>query len=579
MIHNDTACTASYMIFIVFLLIHCSVARASSSRSILRSTDCQFSDLVRLRGGGGEVGDSNNDNNHDTDKKHVLHDDRDMASLLTWAKENGVFLSDDIRLEQDKQSGIWGVTSRLAYNVADDERITFLYMPHNRVPVVGKAQQRVGRMKVPNDNNPNSTSYSNNNAGDFDCENFGVVMRIPSELVISSTMLKGIEYNNNVNVKPSSIQERVKGYLRQHYDDETASFYYSHFSLVLVFLHEYSKGEKSLWYPYFHSLPKPPLQTVHYWNEREMNYARKLGLTNTFESAYREWEAFVVMLNEILPHATYDPDHVKWAFATCMTRAWKASYKASTGESVYNLVCIADMFNHRYYSNVMYEQDSVDSPVEMIQIDHDSDDDGLYMSYGNTNLARFPVIYGFCDTSCPTIPALIIINSFTDDSNILEAAKIFGFTSTDAMVLYTEDGAISDRVWNAILYRILLDELRKAQGSKERLRLIQSELDILYKACRKKPQGPMIELLEGDEKDALDHLHYKYRQEMIEDISWYVKVMLDSLPNPEEETKKILEDASGGENCTTSNWNMLREFNEHIRKTYLNVQEHMETSI
>ena len=143
MIHNDTACTASYMIFIVFLLIHCSVARASSSRSILRSTDCQFSDLVRLRGGGGEVGDSNNDNNHDTDKKHVLHDDRDMASLLTWAKENGVFLSDDIRLEQDKQSGIWGVTSRLAYNVADDERITFLYMPHNRVPVVGKAQQRV----------------------------------------------------------------------------------------------------------------------------------------------------------------------------------------------------------------------------------------------------------------------------------------------------------------------------------------------------------------------------------------------------------------------------------------------------
>ena len=85
------------MISIVFLLIHCSVARASSSRSILWSTDCQFSDLVRLRGGG-EVGDSNNDN-HDPDKKHVLHDDRDMASLLTWAKENGVFMSDDIRLE------------------------------------------------------------------------------------------------------------------------------------------------------------------------------------------------------------------------------------------------------------------------------------------------------------------------------------------------------------------------------------------------------------------------------------------------------------------------------------------------
>lgn len=457
--------------------------------------------------------------------------ERDLGSLKDWAVSNGVFLSEDIQLKQDPQTDSWGVVSKLVANLESDEKIIQLYTPKPN----GDVLQRAGRFKVPED-------------GDFDIhdKDFGVLMRIPPELVMSSSMLD------------SPVQQRIKESIKLC--GEGLEYFCPNFAMTLVFLEERSKGKASLWYPYFQSLPSK-LKNGLYWDDAERDYAMKLGMRSMLETIDQLWEAFQNTLNMVDPHF-YDPQLVKWAFSICYSRSWKAAYTSSTGERVSNLVCFGDLFNHRADFNVIVEQESAESPVTMVQTEPCDDDcDGLYLNYGGfDNPVRFPVIYGFCDTSGLTLPATTIMNSFKTSSALYEAAKIFGFVDDlSTMVFYTNDGAVSDRVWNAVLYRILLDKLHHAQSADEK-KHITDGLDILYKACRKKPHGPMI-----DSDDALEALHQTHHQDMVESLLFEVDEVLIALgPLPAKMDEKL-----------HPNWNMLREFHQHLLSTYLQVRNHL----
>jgi hypothetical protein len=149
-----------------------------------------------------------------------------------------------------------------------------------------------------------------------------------------------------------------------------------------------------------------------------------------------------------------DDSVLKWAFSVVFTRSWRTKDKVPCA----TIVPIGDMFNHNSrFSNIWVDQAHFDSDVDIcLSRDVELSAD-LYLSYGITQYpARFLVIFGFCDESCPAIFANVTIPRSTVQTGY-ELDDDVGFTDYTKMVFFTANGAISDTVWNAVLYQILLE--------------------------------------------------------------------------------------------------------------------------
>jgi hypothetical protein len=478
---------------------------------------------------------------------------RDIEALCNWAVTQGVYLSEDIQLQEDPKTGEWEVVSKIHSNLAKDEKIIHHQRPraHPNNEDLLIIQKRVGRLKIPESDVENDEDLKEKLRDEVKeklrDEDFGVLVKIPPQLVMSSTMLD------------TSLRQQVKESLVKH--GAKSESHCANACLVLVFLQEWSKGKTSLWYPYLQTLPKN-LSTGLYWDETEREYARKIGLRSMLKELDSFYEAFQKTLEDLFSDHNYDPQLLQWAFSTVHARGWKASYTSSTGERVSNIVCLGDMFNHGFNGNVCVEQESADSPVLVVLVDvPDITDHGLYLDYGNAEEPhRFPVMFGFCDKSCPTLPALTTMQTFNTSPALYQAAKVFGFVDFSSMVFYTEDGAISDRVWNAMLYKTLIYKLHNTSSSQEEKESIRNSLDVLYKACRKKPHGPMV-----DSPDTLLALYQEHRKEMIEYLLSDVDYMLHGLgPLPEPMDGDL-----------HPHWNMLREFHEHTQSTFQKVKNQL----
>ena len=157
---------------------------------------------------------------------------------------------------------------------------------------------------------------------------------------------------------------------------------------------------------------------------------------------------------------------MEWAFQVVFTRAWRypdddnndddddkgESKDTTTTDKDYDERCdivpFGDMFNHCTNKN--------------LELDYDADDNflaytahavsagtPLHISYGRpTNPYRFLTIFGFVDLEMPEIFSQITLESPSKRHVEL------GY-DLDTMVFRTQDGAISNAVWDVLLFTIL----------------------------------------------------------------------------------------------------------------------------
>jgi len=233
-----------------------------------------------------------------------------------------------------------------------------------------------------------------------------------------------------------------------------------HFVLMVKILEEYLLESDSNWYTWIKSLPSE-FDTGVTINTVEIDCLPPFAFAlanfekqklNTFREAFhlipKDFSVYEVgdkgNLHEIL----------MWVFNVVHTRCWIYDDEVATngdekGRPI--IVPVGDMFNHREPPNVFVRDSDTSDVVEFAYTGESNanGDDGLYLSYGLTNPHRFLVIFGFCDTSMPEIFSQLI---FTDPSK-----EMISLCCNDRqqMCYKTDDGAISNSIWDCIVYTLL----------------------------------------------------------------------------------------------------------------------------
>ena len=140
----------------------------------------------------------------------------------------------------------------------------------------------------------------------------------------------------------------------------------------------------------------------------------------------------------------------EWAYNVVYTRCWKFSDELETGTT--EMVPIGDLFNHKEPANVAVDNNLSSPTVDFVLQTEISDATGvmeLSLSYGLTNPHRFLVIFGFVDETMPEIFCQVVFPEATPEHIAL------GCDDRSKMVYSTDDGAISDTIWDSVLYVLL----------------------------------------------------------------------------------------------------------------------------
>ncbi|CAB9524080.1 M protein repeat protein [Seminavis robusta] len=434
-------------------------------------------------------------------------DNRDIASLKDWALENGIQLN-GVELVREMDNGEWGV--KLATN-----------------PLVGS-----GNGKEP-------------------------VMTIPNQVILSSEMLPKPELRSLA--YHSLVAHKMEQYLPE-------------FSLFLVLLQEVEKEDHSFWYAWLSSLPRS-FDIGVCFDELETAYARKLGMGNYLDHQHGQWQAFEASLRDIFPGHAQDAHKVKWAFSVVLTRSWRAGFRNAKQENrpIANLVPMGDMFNHRASATVSVKQDADDCPVTVhlkqqslvddttsVEEEMESVDNGLYLNYGfSENPERFLIVFGFADTSSPRICATSIRDLFVGgdhDENGLISWRSMGFQDSSKLVLYCQDGGISNTLWNAVLFQVIQSNLRNHPDNLQ----YQCDWKIFHTTCTN------LEILDTLSNDDFLGLHQKYRQEVVDFLRRHVEDLLTNQFGP-------LPDFSGEDLLAHPRLAMLLDYHLFMRSVYQKV--------
>ena len=256
---------------------------------------------------------------------------------------------------------------------------------------------------------------------------------VPSDMILSANAAMG-ELRGQV---PGEVEEllRANGYgteLRQYY-------------LMLKILVEVDRGPDSPWFPYLNSLPRyfgngasmtpfcysvvPPLVSRLCKDERARLKNLVLGKRNI----------------PFLSDATKENDEVwRWAFQIVYTRGFEADN--GTGDCC--VAPMADMVNHGTETNVELVYDEGGNCYVQTTRDVPAGSQ-LAMSYGDvTNPSFLLSRYGFLDQSSPATFCKIL------PERVTEEMKNLGY-SHSTMLFYRDTGAVSEPVWDILLYTAL----------------------------------------------------------------------------------------------------------------------------
>ena len=222
------------------------------------------------------------------------------------------------------------------------------------------------------------------------------------------------------------------------------------FFLFLKLLMEYTKGSDSAWYSWIQSLPRV-FDTAICMDEVELECL--LPFAWALASVERlHLEVFQQTLTMLPKTLALDPENIQnqelttWLFNSVFTRCWRYPDEVNDKERC-DIVPLGDMFNHAPQNmEIDYDYDG----NVIFSLRHDlAANSPLHLSYGlATNPYRLLVIFGFVDESQPELFCQIIASDPSD--KLVE----LGY-DTKKMVFRTQDGAISNAVWDVVLYLIL----------------------------------------------------------------------------------------------------------------------------
>ena len=270
------------------------------------------------------------------------------------------------------------------------------------------------------------------------------LLTVPNSLILSSPKIKE-ELGDNV-------QRAVNHLKSKNIEPQSHQFY-----LWIRLLLEHEKGQESAWFGWMQSLPKTFDSAVS-MDEVELEclppFAWSLAKMVRFH--YQVFLEALDLVDDtfISPDIKSNSELLLWTFNVVFTRCWgKADFE---DDDRHDLVPMGDMFNHGEPANVFidYDEDSHDCNI-VLKEDIDPSTP-LKLSYGHaTTPSKFLSIFGFVDFSQPKIFCQILAK---DPS---KRHVDMGY-DTDKMLFDTQDGSISDAVWDVTLYSIL-DQLPETQ--------------------------------------------------------------------------------------------------------------------
>ncbi|KAG7373929.1 SET methyltransferase domain containing protein [Nitzschia inconspicua] len=253
------------------------------------------------------------------------------------------------------------------------------------------------------------------------------VLTVPNEMILSSARIAQ-DYQGYVEPAFQILEQKGMRHL------------FPQFYLFLKLLVELEQGENSPYYPWMASLPRK-FNTGVSMDEFCLSclppFIRSLcQIKRNHLVAFREaLQAF----EYLSPQAKQDEELAKFAFNVVFSRSWSA------GPGDCQIVPVADMLNHGYPANVAVSYDA-DGNCEVLMKRDVAPGESLHISYGkSTNPSWFMANYGFLNDEAPATFCKILA------ANPSQELIDVGY-DTDKMLFYKDNGAVSQEVWDVMLY-------------------------------------------------------------------------------------------------------------------------------
>jgi len=252
------------------------------------------------------------------------------------------------------------------------------------------------------------------------------VLSVPSEMILSS----------------GRIADEFEGYADASIrvlEGKGMQNLYPQFYLFLKIIVEYERGAESPYYPWLAGMPRK-------WNTAvSMDEFCLSCLPPYIKSLCQEERDQLEAFREALKAFEYldmwaklNQELAKFVYNVVFTRSWESS----GGDR--KIIPVADMINHGNSPNVELLYDENGS-CQVVLIKDVSPGEPLCLSYGDsTNPSRFLAQYGFLNEAPATYCKILFSNPSREIQEI-------GYDPSK-MLFSTENGAISQTVWDVLLY-------------------------------------------------------------------------------------------------------------------------------
>ena len=325
--------------------------------------------------------------------------------------------------------------------------------------------------------------------------------------------------------------------------------YAGEFFLMLRLLQEVAacKDENSCSLgPWLDSLPTDFDMGI-YFDDLERSYLSQLA-SKLLDLQERQLAAFRLACNALVDcdekHASLfesegskHADVVKWAFSVVFSRSWRSPSDPDDAR----IVPLADNFNHGENANVIVEEGENGVTQVVLKTDVERDTE-LKLSYGpGYDPSRFLIIFGFFDD---TVREVFCGVAFTDPS-----AELVHLGAADrSAMIYRDDGAISNAVWDSTLYVTL------AQKPDEQKAFYEARIN--------------------DDAETFQELHRKYRLEIALSLKNHADAVLQTeylVPTDQELSKINVKEHP--------RLPMILRHNRFMRKVFSNVKDRLEKQV
>lgn len=391
------------------------------------------------------------------------------------------------------------------------------------------------------------------------------ILTVPSQVILTSD-INGDSY---LPYYSETDMQNVRVWMESQLESgpQSKQDYLPEYMLVFKLIREVYLETSSPWHPWLQSLPTQ-FSTGLYLDEVERNHVERMtgehiqvqglqyqaclelfqtlvssqesgGTKALIPTKFIEW--MLALQQDCNKEDACFDNLVKWAFSIVFTRSWR-----SPDRSQAQIVPLGDLANHdSQFANLMPGFRQTDGAFQFfVTSDIDAvagpSSPKLYLSYGLTyHPARYLVVFGFCDVTAAYIDAQL---DFLQDN---EDCKWPTTLDPSQLVVSTLNGALSEEVWSAFLYKILMEDDPE----------LLAQIRDAYDDNEERGDQLVEEVLETKEFTVGMEIQAHYQRLLETD---FIPILV---------TEKDLSEHP--------NLSMIVNYNLFIRETYLNVLEHV----